>query len=217
MKSHLKFMRLAFSLLLIAICIMISSQSVAATQKPKLNVTKLKMTKNSQYTLRVYNAKKKHVVTFSSNSDAVTVKKKPIRDKSVLITAQKLGTSKITVTVKSNNKIVYRGYCNVTVLPSAVTIKFLRKNVTLEQGKTKLLQVVIKPNTSCETPTYTSSNPNVITVNSKGKITAIAPGYATITARIENGVSCQCYITVPYNFYPTNTPSYYSPSKSPRG
>ena len=44
--------------------------------------------------------------------------------------------------------------------------------------------------------TWTSSNKNIATVNSKGKITAKKAGTVTITVKTTNGKTAKCKITV---------------------
>ncbi len=215
MKSHFIRARLVLSLVLVALCIMISSKSFAAAPKPRLNVTTLKMINGSQYKLRIYNAKKNYKVYFSSSSSAVVLHKKPLKGKSVILTAKKLGLSKIKVVVKSGKKTVYTSLCKVTVLPSAATLKFVKNRISLIEGGSKKVRIIIKPNNSCEIPTYSSSNPDVATVNSLGKITAIAPGKAIIIATLSNGISCQCNVIVKPSLLRRNFPNYFVSGKRP--
>lgn len=84
-----------------------------------------------------------------------------------------------------------------TETPSSITMSY--KKYTLDVGKSKTLTAAISPNTVKTTVTWYSSNSKVATVNSKGKVTAIAAGTATITAKTSNGLKAQCTITVKKN------------------
>jgi len=88
----------------------------------------------------------------------------------------------VTVTLKSglSAKIA------ITVQKKAVTttsITVADKTVTLNKGKTLQLKPVIAPITSLQKATYKTSNKKIVTVNSKGVITAKASGKATITIK----------------------------------
>lgn len=78
--------------------------------------------------------------------------------------------------------------------PTSISINY--KRYTLDVGKSKTLKATISPSTSKTTVTWYSSNKKVATVNSNGKVTAIAAGTATITAKTSNGLKAQCTITV---------------------
>ena len=61
-------------------------------------------------------------------------------------------------------------------------------STTIYQGKTLGLYAVINPaNASNQNVTWTSSNPNVATVDADGLVTGIAPGTAQITVTTEQG------------------------------
>lgn len=93
---------------------------------------------------------------------------------------------------------IYQTY--VTELP-AVQIEKIDvsiDNATLQKGERKQLMVTITPQeASSHIVLYTSSNPQVVTVDDKGNIRAISSGTATITVKAkENDVQGQITITV---------------------
>ena len=70
---------------------------------------------------------------------------------------------------------------------------------TLTEGETLTLYATINPeDANNPSLTWSSSDPSVATVDNTGKVTAIAPGTATITAKANDssGVSASCEVTV---------------------
>ncbi len=180
-----------------------SSSASCAPKRPKLNVRKLTLTKENNYTLRVYNMKKKQSVRFvSDNTAIVTVAEKNngqnSRPKSAVITAAGIGNTIVRANIYSGKgKLVRTLKTKVQVTPYAVSIKFTQKKVKLEVSDSMKLSVLIKPNTSQELPLFETSNPDIVTVNSKGVITAVAPGEAVITATLlSSGQKVQCHVQV---------------------
>lgn len=173
----------------------------AAAKKPKLNIKKLEITMNSTFTLRAYNLKKKQKVTYaSSNPDIATVEGKGKAGKKAVVTAVSVGNCTINATVKKGKKVVRRLKCKINVSPSAISIKFMKKNVSLRANNKLRLKTIIKPNTSLEQPIFESDNVEVATINSRGVVTAIAPGTATITATLlSTGQTATCIVTVREN------------------
>lgn len=170
----------------------------ASSKKPKLNVKKLNMTVGGTFQIRVYNMKKKYKVTYvSSNVDVATVKVDSTNKKRASISALSVGSSTITVTIKKAKKVVRTLKCKVKVSPSAVSIKFMKRQAKLDIGEKMRLETIIKPNTSMEQPVYESDDPDIATVNSRGLITGISPGTVTITATLLScDITTTCIITV---------------------
>ncbi len=70
-------------------------------------------------------------------------------------------------------------------------------NTTLQKGETVSLDIGIVPtNASDKNLTFTSSNQNVVTVDSSGKLFAVSKGTAVITAKAKNNVTASIDITV---------------------
>ena len=78
------------------------------------------------------------------------------------------------------------------------SISFEENNITI--GKNQSKNLIIKKNpinaTTSEKILYESSNKEIVTVNSKGKITGVKEGMATITAKTEKGLEAKCTIKV---------------------
>lgn len=178
----------------------ISKKTTSAKEKLRLNITKLNMTKDANYMLRVYNMKKKYTVAFSSSDESVvSFLSRSSKGRRAKLSAENIGNAVITVTVKKNRRVITRLKCHVTVSPQAVSIKFPKQEITMGKGESKTIRPIIKPNTSTEKPTYISSNTAVATVNSKGKVTALSEGTVQITAVLSTGQSASYAIIIKEN------------------
>lgn len=107
---------------------------------------------------------------------------------------KKTGSTSIVITLASGKTKTIK----VKVQKSAVAttkITGISKKLTLKKGKSVTLKPVIAPITSTQKVTYKTSDQKVVTVNSKGKLTAKKKGKATIT--ITSGKkSVKCTVTV---------------------
>lgn len=163
--------------------------------KIKLNVNSKSIVNDDTYDLKVYRTQKNQKITFkSSDTDVCTVKKTD--DKEATITACSVGKATITVTIREGFKVVESLKCEITVTPPALSIKITDGNANIKVGDKFNIKKELKPSTTAEVPVFTSSNPKVATVSSKGIVTAVAPGKVKITATISNGETDSCSITV---------------------
>ena len=117
----------------------------------------------------------------SSDSKIVKV------DDNGVVTGVNVG--KATITVKSSNG--KEATCIVEVTQDEVKVKSINlkpNKVTIKSGSTTQIAVTIKPdNATNRTLVWTSSNPSVATVNSKGVVKALKSGTVTITAKTKDG------------------------------
>ena len=79
------------------------------------------------------------------------------------------------------------------------TITGLPNSVTMEDGEEKTLNWSISPYSASVKITWESSNSNVVSVNSNGKLKAKSPGFATVTAQNNSGPDEYIYVTVNEN------------------
>ena len=93
---------------------------------------------------------------------------------------------------------IFQSYVTEAPLVQIEKIDLSIDNTTIQKGETKQLQVTILPmEASNHKVLYSSSNPNVATVDDKGNIRAIRSGTATITVKAEeNDVQNQIEIMV---------------------
>ncbi len=119
------------------------------------------------------------VVWKSSNPEIATVTEDGV------VNAISGGTVLITSTTVDGG---YTATCVLTVLELVTSIKLNHENYRIGIDKTVILEAIVSTQTaSNKKVTWKSSNPKVATVNSKGKVTGIAYGFATITATAQDG------------------------------
>lgn len=90
---------------------------------------------------------------------------------------------------------------NISVLPPVEEIEKIELSIDnniLQKGETKKININIYPETARNHKViYTSSNPNIVSVDDNGNVTGIHSGNATITVKsVENNVQAQIYIEV---------------------
>ena len=127
----------------------------------------------------------------SSNEEVATV------DSQGKVTALKEGSTTITVTTTNGKEATYK----VTVTKKPVPIESVSLNkeaLTLEEQQAETLVATINPSETTDdtTLTWKSSNEEVATVDSQGKVTAVKEGSTTITVTTTNGKEATCVVTV---------------------
>ena len=132
-------------------------------------------------------------LTWSSDDESIaTVSSEGV------VTGVKAGQTIIKV-VTDNGKTAY---CELTVTEpeiKVISIELDMSTMTLEEGKSQILSAIVKPdNATDKTVTWSSDNTNITTIDSEGKVTAVAAGKATITctANDGSGVKATCEVTV---------------------
>ena len=164
-----------------------------------LNKTTLEMTEGDEVTLTATvkpdNATDKTVTWTSSDATVATVtdgKVKALKAGSVTITAtagEKSATCAITVKAK--------------IIP-VTSITLDKTTLSLVAGDDATLIATVKPdNATDKTVTWTSSDPSVATVTD-GKVKALKPGTATITAKAGDK-SAKCTVTVQEKVIPVTS------------
>ena len=109
-----------------------------------------------------------------------------------MITGKSVGYADLKV--KADNGVY--AMCRVSVYrptPSSVSMK---SSLAMNVGDTYTLSPTVYPSNSQYTLTWTSSNTNVATVSSTGKVTAKGAGTANVTVKTDNGKTAICSVTV---------------------
>lgn len=172
-----------------------------ATKKNKyirMNVKSVTLSKNGMYKLRLYNTKKRQTIVFSSDNESIATVTSTTQPKLAVVTAVNPGNTYVRATISnSRGRVVRTLKVKVKVTPYAVSVKFGKKKIYLNETKNTKLNTIIKPNISQEIPLYESSDTDVATVNSRGIVTAVAAGEAVITATLlSSGQSASCTVVV---------------------
>ena len=132
-------------------------------------------------------------VTFASSDETVATV-----DEEGNITAVAPGTATITITTADGGKTAT---CEVTVTPKVVPVEgiaFTKEQVSVVEGEKVLLYVSFTPkNASDKRVTWSSSDTGVATIDTKGNVTGVKPGTATITVKTtDGGKTATCVVNV---------------------
>jgi len=136
-------------------------------------------------------------ITWTSNNITVATV-----DQDGIVTAKAPGTATITVTTQDGG---FTASCEITIKTPVISVSdiSLNKNTLFlirddPKNNTEILIATISPeNATNQIIIWTSSNETVATVSSEGKVTAKAPGTATIIATTEDGgKTASCAVTV---------------------
>lgn len=165
------------------------------TVSPKTTTIKVNTTTSLSASVSPTNATEQGVTWSSSNSSMATVD-----DKGVV---RGVAPGEVTITATSRSDPQKKDTCTVTVqpadpvAPTSITVTPSTQTVTV--GNDVQLTAKVLPTTATQTVTWGSSDTSVATVDQSGKVTAIATGIATITAKTTvagSNVLGQCTLTV---------------------
>lgn len=132
----------------------------------------------------------KKITWTSSNSKVVSV------DNNGTVTAVGIGTATVTATAGGKSASV-----QITVNAPLTSIALNKTAVTMKKGTVENLAVTYDPEdtTDDKTITWTSSHPEVASVSSSGKVTALQNGTTTITATVgDKTATCEVTVNVPF-------------------
>ena len=149
------------------------------------------MVTDDEFTLKVYNLTENQSLQFKSDDSSIVSV-----SKSGKLSALKVGETTITVTLKGAPQNASPLKCKVYVGPPAISVRLTLSELTIEVGKKKSLQVILKPNTTAESAVFTSIDPDVVAVSATGKLIAKAPGKTYVMSAINNGRYDLCLVTV---------------------
>ena len=162
-------------------------------EKVKVNVSAKKVSTNKKtVTLRIgqsttvkasvspSDATKKAITWTASNSKVATVNSKGV------IKAKKAGT--VTITAKAASATSGKAKVTVKAPVQAKSVTLNKSSVTLGKGhSTTLVAKVYPSNTDNKTIKWSTSNSKVVKVDSKGRLTGVGVGTATVKAATTNG------------------------------
>ena len=174
----------------------------ASAKDYSLSATQATLLLDDSMTLSVEGVTDEEISFKADNSSIASIE---VTDKDRCeLTSQAVGKTTITVKIKKKESFFFMNstttlYCKLSVTPKAVSVKFKKKEYKLPVGTSKKTAVILRPSITTEIPVFSSSNPDIATVNTKGKVTAISKGTTIVSATIKNGMTVRCKIIVSEN------------------
>lgn len=165
-------------------------------QEAKLNVNSQAIVKGKTFSLYVYNLGEEQTALFRSSAPAIASV-----DENGLITANAVGTTTVTVTIKESDKTITELVCEVTVGPPAISVQFSRLELSMTVGQKLTLERIVQPLNTVESPRFSSYDLSIATVSAGGRVTAKTEGSTYIFAQIGNGRFAVCKVYI----YPEGT------------
>ncbi|MCI7099418.1 MAG: Ig-like domain-containing protein [Lachnospiraceae bacterium] len=158
----------------------------AATVKARsirLNYSAYALKKGKTVTLKASvspaNTTQKTIVWTTNNKSIATVNSKGV------VKGIKNGVACIVATVKGTT---IRAICRVSVGTPVTKISLNKSSVTVNVGSTFMIKPTVSPQTATDkSVAYTTSDPGIASVDSKGKITGKKAGTAVITVKAKDG------------------------------
>lgn len=157
---------------------MVGSSVIAVVKGKKLKLTANHIAQLATDAAVSWKSSKKSVATVSKAGN---------------VKGKKKGTSKITATLASGNKVTVK----VKVIIPATKLKLVSEDVTLLQNTSWQITSTMKPKGCNDIKYYSSSDPSVASVDAKGVITAYdKPGMTYITVKTSSGKKKKCIVRV---------------------
>jgi len=145
----------------------------------RLNLRSVTLVNGKSFTLKVYNLEEDAKVTYKSADPEIA----SVNEEGT-VTANKVGTTTITATVKRGTGSTSLT-CDITVGPPAFSVKMTRSMIILGLEQSDLLEVILKPSNTAELAKFSSYDPSIVAVSSGGRITAKKIGMTYVFAEID--------------------------------
>jgi len=145
----------------------------------RLNLKSRTLVKGKSFTLKVYNLGDNAKLMFKSDDDEIA----SVSDDGT-ITANKVGTTIITVTIKDGGLITPLT-CDITVGLPAFSVKLTKSRIIIGLGNTDFLNVILKPSNTVEDARFSSNDSSVAYVSTGGRLSAKNYGLTYVFAEID--------------------------------
>lgn len=179
----------AMRICIIMFIIIVSSLMLKREETDILAAEKKCLIVLSKYSAEMNIGGQMQLIAFTSDGKKPSFKSSKTKVASVntygLITAKGSGTATITVS-RGKSKAA----CKITVNQTEIQVE--DTSVELQKGEKRKINVIVSSGTN---PTFRSSNSRVVKVDTRGNITAVKNGNATITIRAD-GETKKCKVTV---------------------
>lgn len=190
--THLsKFFGTVLVLTLIFVLVSGSTGIKADENEVRLNVSEVSIVKDGVFRLRAYNVPQNARIIYRSSDTSVA-----FVDSRGYITGISNGDCVVTATIVTGNTASQTLKCSVTVGPAAISIKLTRSELVLSVGMKKTLKTIVSPLNTVENPVFYSSDKEIASVTSIGRVKAKGIGEAVIFAFLLNGESAECQVYV---------------------
>ena len=140
-----------------------------------------------QLTPSVLPTNAEYTLTWSINDNSVAT-----ISKDGILTGKSEGAADLKVKAQNG---VYAMLRVVVSKPTPTSVSVSPSSVTLTEGQSRYLTATVYPSNASQLVTWTSSNANIASISSSGKVTAVNAGTAIITAKTSNGKSATCTVT----------------------
>lgn len=188
MREKLKNVRVfLLFLFFVFLLVPVTGKSVEAAAKPKLAKKSVNIVIGGTAKIKIKNTSKRAKITYKSTRKSIAAVSK--RGK---VKGKKNGTAKILVFVKSGSKTT-KLKCKVNVKKPKMAVD----NMSLIKGSSVRIAIKNKPKKA--EYTWFSSNPNIVSINKNGELTAKSVGEATIKVKVrtpKKTYSLSCRLTV---------------------
>lgn len=179
---------LFFGLCMIMLC---RGVEVKAAGDMKLNVSEVSIAKDGSFRLRAYNISSRAKIIFRSSAPMIAYV-----DQRGYITGISNGECVVTATVIEGSVPTATLQCKVLIGPAAISVKLTKTELVLSTGMKKTLKTIVSPLNTVEKPVFYSSDKNIASVTSIGRVKAKQVGEAVVFAFLENGQSAECKVYV---------------------
>ena len=187
-------LRAAVPVLVLTLIIILAPSKInvaAAEAEVRLNVSEIAVAKDGVFRLRTYNVPPNARIIYRSSDNSVA-----FVDNRGYITGISNGECMITATIVSNGSASQILRCNIVVGPAAISIKLTKSEIVLCVGMKKTLKSIVSPLNTVEKPVFYSSDKDVASVTSIGRVRAKGLGTASVFAFLMNGESAECKVYV---------------------
>lgn len=145
----------------------------------KLNLKSIPLVKGKTFALKVYNTGSDAKLSYKSADPSIA----SVSDTGE-ITANKVGSTSIEVTVKSGDASTILT-CDIIVGPPAFSVKMAKSRIILGLNSSDTLSVILKPLNTTENAKFSSYDPTIASVSASGRITARNFGLTYLFAEID--------------------------------
>ena len=139
------------------------------------------------------NTSKNQTLKWSSNNTSIAT----VSNKGVVTAKSKIG--KCVITCKTTDGSGEKATCTIRVYRKVTGISLSKSTIKIREGKTYRITAKVKPsNATYKSVSWSTSDPEIATIDSKGYITAVKAGSCKVYGTAKDGTkkkaSCWVYV-----------------------